>query len=99
MITSNVDDVGTLATLAEQLLDHIIVLLRPMPIAPQAPPIDNIADKIDRLGFMIAKKIQKQFRLCGLGTEMHIRDKEGSEFSGLRSVGAHMVVPFNGNLI
>jgi len=73
--------------------------LRPMPIAPQAPPIDNIADKIDRLGFMIAKKIQKQFRLCGLGTEMHIRDKEGSEFSGLRSVGAHMVVPFNGNLI
>lgn len=70
-----------------------------MPVAPQTPAIDNVPYEIDRLSFMITEKVQKQFGLCGFGTQMYIRNKQSPEFSVLWSVGAHLVVPFDGNLI
>jgi len=79
VITGNVDDIGALAALAKQLLDHIIVFLRPMPVTSQTPTIDNIADEIDRLGFMVTKKIKKQFGLRGLGSAGAVLNTENRD--------------------
>ncbi len=59
VIAGNVDDAGALAALAQKLLDDVVVLLRPVPAALQAPAIDDIADQVERLGVVIAQEVEK----------------------------------------
>lgn len=72
VVAGNVDDARSLAGLSQQLLDHVVAALRPVPVAAQAPAVDDITDENDRLGFMIAQEIQKEIRLGGFGAKMHI---------------------------
>jgi hypothetical protein len=44
------------------------------------PAIDDIADQINGLSVVIAQKIKKMFGLAATRTEMHIRDKQSTEF-------------------
>ena len=44
MIAGNVDDLGALATLAEDLLDHLIVGLGPIPTLAELPHINDVAN-------------------------------------------------------
>ena len=79
VIAGNVDDARPLACLAEKLLDHVVVLLRPVPAAPQAPAVDDVADQIDRFGIVIAQEIEKQARLAPLGAEMDVGEEKRPE--------------------
>jgi len=46
MIARYVEYLRTLSRLAEDSLDHIVVRLRPVPPALQAPAIDDVADEV-----------------------------------------------------
>ena len=83
MVAGDVEDARALAALAQQLLDDIIVLLRPVPAAAQAPAIDDIPDEIDRIGIVILQEIQKKTGFRTFRTEMDIGKKKSAEFAGL----------------
>ena len=65
VIARHIDDARALARLAQQLLDDVIVRLRPVPAALQPPAVDDVADEIDRVGVVVFEEIEQQFGLGG----------------------------------
>ena len=83
VIARNIDDARSLAALAQQFLDDVVVLLRPVPAAPQPPAVDDVADEVDRLGVVTAQEIEEQPRLTALATEVDVGEEEGAEMPWL----------------
>lgn len=46
MVTGNINDACSLARFAQDFLDHVIMLLTPIPGFTHAPDVDDITDKI-----------------------------------------------------
>ncbi len=67
------------AGFAKQFLYHIIVGQRPMPTLFQPPPIDYVADQVERFGIMAAQKNKQQFGLAALRSQMDIGQKWSSK--------------------
>ena len=82
VVAGDVDDARALAALAQQLLDHVIVRLRPVPGAAQPPAVDDVADQIDRLGVVVAQEIEQELGLRRLRAEMDVGDEQRTEFAG-----------------
>jgi hypothetical protein len=79
MIAWNENQPRALADLAQQLLQHVIMRLRPDRASFDAPEIDDIADQIDRLGVVMLQKFEKGIRLTGSGAEVNIGYEQGPE--------------------
>ena len=82
VIAGDVDDARALAALAQQLLHHVVVRLRPVPGAAQPPAVDDVADQIDRLGVVVAQEIEQELGLGRLRAEMDVGDEQRPEFAG-----------------
>lgn len=78
VIAGNEYNLGAGLCLGQQRLHHIIMRLRPMPIAPQPPAIHNIANKIDRVGIMLDEKLQQHPSLTTARAEMSVGKEQGS---------------------
>src|SRR5207247_8569234 len=76
MIARDVDDPRTLANLAKDLLDHIVVRLRPIPRFLQAPAVDDVADEVDRLRLGASQEVEEKLGLAAAGAEMQVRDPD-----------------------
>ena len=61
---------------AEEFLHDVVVRLRPIPRGAQRPTVDNVADEIDRLGFVTAEEVEKLVGLTAACTQMHVGDKQ-----------------------
>ena len=83
MVAGNVDEPGSLAGLAQQLLDHIVVGLRPVPAGLQLPAVDDVADEIDGIGLQVAQEGDEPLCLARLGPQMDVRNEDGAIRSGL----------------
>ena len=79
VVAGQIDEAGAFAGLAQKLLHHVVVRLRPIPARPQLPAIDDIADQIDRVGIVIAQEVEQAFGLAAARAEMNIRNKESTE--------------------
>src|ERR1700687_5709009 len=67
------------ARLAQQLLHHGVVLLRPEPAGSELPAVDDIADQINRIGIVIAQEIEQPVGLAAARAEMNVGDEERTE--------------------
>ena len=76
MIARDVDDPRALADLAQNLLDDVVVRLRPVPGFLQAPAVDDVADQIDRLRFGVAQEVEQKLGLAAAGAEMQVGDPD-----------------------
>ena len=43
------------------------------------PAVDNVADQIDRIGIVIAQKVEEAVGLAAARAEMNIRNKQSTE--------------------
>src|SRR5262245_43593088 len=50
---------GFLAVLAKQFLDEQVVVFGPVPFPPQLPAVDEIADDVKVVAFIVAEKIEE----------------------------------------
>ena len=66
MVSGDVDDACALARLSEQFLYNVIAVLRPVPAAPEPPTVNNVADKDNLIGFVIAQEVDEIIRFRGL---------------------------------
>ena len=78
MIARYIHHLRTLARLAQQLLHHIVMRLRPVPAFLQAPGVDDVAHQIEGFGFVLAQKIQQVLRLAAGGAKMKIGDPDAA---------------------
>ena len=58
---------------AQQLLDDVVMRLRPIPARFQPPAVDDVADQKNRVGVVMAQEIQHQFGLAAARAKMQIR--------------------------
>ena len=82
VVAGNVDQPLALARLAQKLLDHVVMGLRPVPAALQLPAVDDVAYEIDRVGLEVAQEGEKPLRLTRLRPEMYVRNEDGAIRSG-----------------
>jgi hypothetical protein len=76
MISRDVDQPNAFSYLAEELLNDVVMLLRPVPTGLEPPAVDDVADKVDRIGVDGPKKIKQQVALTTLRAEVQIGDEE-----------------------
>jgi hypothetical protein len=50
VVAGNIDNARSLARLAQEFLDDVVMILAPVPGAPHAPDIDDIADEVEIVG-------------------------------------------------
>ena len=73
--------------LAQQLLDHVVVRLRPVPAGTKAPAVDDVANEIDRVGLDIAQHIEDEMGLAAARPEVQIRQEQRPVALGLVGLG------------
>ena len=70
---------GALADLAQQLLDHVAVGLRPVPAALELPAVDDVAHQVHLLALDVAQEIQQGVGLATRCAQVHIRDPDRTD--------------------
>src|SRR5262249_54877994 len=40
------------------------------------PPVDDVADEIDRIGIVVAQEVEQPIGLAAFGSEMHVGDEQ-----------------------
>ena len=58
VVAGDVNDPRPFARFPEQFLDHVVMLLRPIDSAPHLPAIDQVAEDVERLDFVVAQEIE-----------------------------------------
>ena len=76
MIARNKHNARALAGLAQKLLQHVVVRLRPHRPALQPPEVDDIADEVERVGIVVLEEIEERLRLARAGSEVHVGDED-----------------------
>lgn len=79
VIAGKIDDAGAFAGLPEQLLHHIIVMLRPVPSGAQLPAVDDVPDQVNSVGVVIAQEIEQTAGLATACTEVNVGNEERAE--------------------
>jgi hypothetical protein len=96
VIAWKIDDPGALPRLAEKLLQHVVVALRPEPGPPQSPAVDDIADQVDRLGIVVAEEIEDEIGPAAGGAEVEVREKKAAKPTNraVKHYGPQQIVGF-----
>jgi hypothetical protein len=63
-----------LARLAQQLLHHVVVRLRPVPAAAQLPAVDDVAHQVQRLALHVRRKSSRPCRLAAGRAQVQVGD-------------------------
>src|SRR3984957_9938429 len=74
VVTGDIDYSSTLAAFSKELLDDVIVFLRPIDSTFQRGKVDQISNDIQRLKIVFSKKTQQRFGLADFVTKMNIRN-------------------------
>ena len=72
MVAGDVYHPRPLASGAQQLLDHVIVRLRPVDAPPHGPDVDQIAHNIERLKLVGAQKFQERIGGTAFGAQVNV---------------------------
>jgi hypothetical protein len=75
VIAGNEYEFAALAHFAQKLLQNIVMGLRQLNAAPDAPEVDNVAHQVDLGRLVVAQEIEKSFGLARLGSEMDVGNK------------------------
>ena len=75
VIAGDVGDLGAASGETQDLPQHVVVVLVPVPGLAQPPPVDNVADEIQMLTGGAAQEVSEEVATGATGTKMRIRDK------------------------
>ncbi len=97
MVSRDVNHARAFAGFAQDLLDDIVVLLRPIEATPQLPEIDQIADDVERLHLIVTEEIEKGGGIAAARAEMEIGNPGGADVArGWRFYQADVLKPASG---
>ena len=76
VVARHEDHARALARLAQQLLDDVVVRLRPVPVAAQLPAVDDVADQEQRLAVGAPQEVEQRARLAAGRAEVQVGDPD-----------------------
>jgi hypothetical protein len=82
VIPGNVNNARALARFAQNFLDNVVVLLRPVPPTAHRPDIDQVAHNVQSLEIVRAQKIEQHCGIAAARTQVRIGDPCGAITSG-----------------
>jgi hypothetical protein len=82
VVARDVDNTRAFARFAQNLLDDVIMLLRPVTATAHLPDIDQIADDVEHLEIVLTQKIEEWGRAAGARPKVDIRDPGGANAPG-----------------
>ena len=74
VITEDVNGPRTFTRFHKNLLNDVVMLLRPINTAPQLPDVDQVPHNIESVEFVIAQEIQQCARVRATRPQMHVRN-------------------------
>ena len=90
VVTGNIDHLSALAGHAQDLLNDVVVGLRPIPACTaQSPAVDDVADEKIGVGVIVPQEIEHKMRLTAPRAKMHIRQENGAVVSGGGGIWRH----------
>ena len=78
VISRNINYASTLAGLAQNFLDDVVMFLRPINSTAERPDIDKIAHNIERLEIILAKKIEQCCGVAATSAQMRVGDENAA---------------------
>ena len=79
VVTGDINDARALARFAQEFLDDVVMLLRPIDSAPHLPDIDQIADDVERLEIVVAQEFQERCGVAAAGPEVDVGNPGGAQ--------------------
>src|SRR3546814_4849186 len=67
---------------SDLLLHHVVVRLRPVPGALQAPAVKDVADQVERLAVGVLQKVEQVVRLAAPRAKVDVGDEDCAEPGG-----------------
>jgi hypothetical protein len=92
VVARNEHEAHALARLAQQLLQHVVVRLRPMRAAAHLPEVDDVADQIDGVGFAVPKQVEQLRSLRRARAQVDVGDEERAHMPA-RTEAHRQVIP------
>src|SRR4030095_4076611 len=78
VITWNVDDPRPFAGLAQNFLNHVVMLLWPVNATFERPDVDQITDDVERVEFVFLEEGKKRRGITTAGPKMDVRNPSGT---------------------
>ncbi|MDT4876339.1 hypothetical protein FQZ97_1117710 [compost metagenome] len=78
MVARHEDHPRAFARLAQQLLHHIVVGLRPVPLSSELPAVDDVAHQVERVALHALEEIQQWNRLAARRAQVQVRYPHGA---------------------
>jgi hypothetical protein len=89
VIAGHVDHLRAGARLAQDFLHHLVLRFGPVPGAFEPPPVDDIADQVDRVGIDMAQEVEQIVGLAAARAQMRVGNPD-------RAVPADAADPVHG---
>lgn len=78
VVAGNINDFCSLAAFAEELLNDVVVLLRPVDAAPQRPDVNQIPDQVECVELRIAQELEQGGGLASPRAEVNVGNPAGA---------------------
>src|SRR5215472_15474428 len=78
VISRDVNYTRTLASFAQNFLDHVVVLLWPVSCAPQGPDVDQVPHDVERIEIGLAEKIQERGGVAAARAQVRVGYPRGA---------------------
>ena len=78
---------GALAHLAQQLLHHVVVCLRPVPLALELPAVDDVAHQVERVALHRLEELQQRLGLTAGRAQVQVGDPDGAQAQSALFIG------------
>ena len=72
VVAGDVNDARAFARFAQEFLDDVVVLLRPIDSAPHLPDIDQVADDVERFEIVIAQEFEERSGIAAARPQVHV---------------------------
>ncbi len=82
VVARHIDHARSLARAAQEFLHHIVVRLRPVPATAQLPAVQNVANQIQRVRFVVLQEIEQELGLATGRAEVDVGDPERAVVAG-----------------
>ena len=87
VIAWNVNDPRPFAGLAQNLLNHVVMLLRPVNATFERPDVDQITDDVERVELVFLEEGKERRGITTAGPEMDVRNPSGT--IAVRAISYH----------
>jgi len=92
VVARHKDHTAALAGATQQLLDHVVVSLRPVPFATQLPAINDVSHQVEGLAGVVLEEFEQRSGLASRGAQVQVGNENGPKAGPFTTLTRAIVV-------